>query len=87
MDSPQIYVTSISDQGSLISLTPVGGAVGGAVGPGEPCVVNQAPQAPQVYVVIKPSAVSAHSKESSSTSDDDLLEIVLDPKTAVEVGV
>lgn len=78
-DSPHIYVTSISDQGPLISLTPVGA--------GEPCVVNQAPQAPQVYVVIKPQAVSAPSKEPSSASDDDLLEIVLDQKTSVEVGI
>ncbi|KAG5282070.1 hypothetical protein AALO_G00051900 [Alosa alosa] len=78
-DSPHIFVTSISDQGSLISLTPVGAPVG----TGE-CVVSQASQAPQVYVVIKPSTVSATSKEPCPSSDDDLLEIVLDPKTAVE---
>ncbi|XP_031422004.1 ETS domain-containing protein Elk-1 isoform X2 [Clupea harengus] len=79
-DSPHIFLTSISDQGPLISLTPVGAPVA----PGE-CVVNQAPQAPQVYVVIKPPSVSPLSKEPSLSSDDELLEMVsLDQKPTAE---
>ncbi|KAK6303878.1 hypothetical protein J4Q44_G00263320 [Coregonus suidteri] len=76
-DPPQIYLTSVSDPGSLtpLTLTPVGA-------PGE-CVVNQ-PQGHPVFVVIKPSPV-VHSKEQSLPSEEDLVEIMsLEEKHHVE---
>ncbi|XP_034151809.1 ETS domain-containing protein Elk-1 isoform X2 [Esox lucius] len=70
-DPPQVYLTSVSDPGSLtpLTLTPVGAP--GA--PGE-CVVNQ-PQGHPVFVVIKHSPV-AQSKEQSHSSEDELVEII-----------
>ncbi|XP_035593962.1 ETS domain-containing protein Elk-1 isoform X1 [Oncorhynchus keta] len=80
-DPPQIYLTSVSDPGSLtpLTLTPV--AAPGA--PGE-CVVNQ-PQGHPVFVVIKPSHL-VHSKEQNLTSEEELVKIMtLGEKHVVEV--
>ncbi|KAL1021638.1 hypothetical protein UPYG_G00015940 [Umbra pygmaea] len=70
-DPPQIYLTSVSDPGSLTPLTlnPVGAP--GAMGE---CVLNQ-PQGHPVFVVIKPSTV-VQSNEQRNASEYELVEII-----------
>ncbi|XP_017575923.1 ETS domain-containing protein Elk-1 isoform X1 [Pygocentrus nattereri] len=76
-DPPQIYLTSVSDPGSLTPLIPLTPVAAGD------CVVNPS-QGHPVFVVIKPSPVGG-AKESTLSAGEDLLEIVdLDVKPEAE---
>lgn len=76
-DPPQIYLTSVSDPGSLTSLIQVAG---------NDCVVSSQ-QGHPVFVVIKPSSVG-EAKEANLPSGEDLLDIVdLDVKPEAEVRI
>lgn len=76
-DPPQIYLTSVSDPGSLTSLIQVAGS---------DCVVSSQ-QGHPVFVVIKPPPVG-EAKEPNMASGEDLLDIVdLDVKPEAEVRI
>lgn len=78
-DPPQIYLTSVSDPGSLTPLIPLAPVAN--PGPSGDCGVTP-PQSHQVFVVIKPPAA----KEPSLPSEEELLEMVgLENKRVEEV--